>query len=224
MSDDVLRLIFGWTGTGLAMIFYIAPVVPMYKLLNDQVKVKDVTGVLLICSFMNCILWTDYGLLINDFTVYFANGVGGGISLIWITIYLIYLGNKNIKIAALFIFLLMAAIAGISIAFYFFIPTFLTGKVAMIFNILMYAAPGEKLVRVFKTKAYNLIPIYSTFGGLLCSLCWMLFGIIKADINLIVPNALGLFFSVFEIIIYYVFYCIKKNENNFDFDEDDKLA
>ena len=94
----------------------------------------------------------------------------------------------------------------------------------MIFNILMYAAPGEKIFKVFKTKKYNLIPIFSTIGGFFCSLCWLAFGIYKGDINLIIPNGLGLFFSILQIVVYLIFYCKKRSEENFDIGEDDKLA
>ena len=197
---------------------------PFIKLVNDHLKVNEVPGILLICSFMNCILWADYGLLDDTFQVYLANGIGGAITLIWITIFLIYIGKQNIKIALLYIILLMICVGGISYVFYFIIDKDITGKVAMIFNILMYAAPGEKIFKVFKTKKYNLIPIFSTIGGFFCSLCWLIFGIYKGDINLIIPNGLGLFFSILQIVVYLIFYCKKRSEENFDIGEDDRLA
>ena len=223
-GNQLFGEIFGWVGTGIAIYFYLAPAVPFIKLVNDHLKVNEVPGVLLICSFMNCILWADYGLLDDTFQVYLANGIGGAITLIWITIFLIYIGKQNLKIALLYIILLIICVGGISYVFYFIIDKDITGKVAMIFNILMYAAPGEKIFKVFKTKKYNLIPIFSTIGGFFCSLCWLIFGIYKGDINLIIPNGLGLFFSILQIVVYLIFYCKKRSEENFDIGEDDKLA
>ena len=223
-GNQLFGEIFGWVGTGIAIYFYLAPAVPFIKLVNDHLKVNEVPGVLLICSFMNCILWADYGLLDDTFQVYLANGIGGAITLIWITIFLIYVGKQNLKIALLYIILLMICVGGISYVFYFIIDKDITGKVAMIFNILMYAAPGEKIFKVFKTKKYNLIPIFSTIGGFFCSLCWLAFGIYKGDINLIIPNGLGLFFSILQIVVYLIFYCKKRSEENFDIGEDDRLA
>ena len=223
-GNQLFGEIFGWVGTGIAIYFYLAPAVPFIKLVNDHLKVNEVPGILLICSFMNCILWADYGLLDDTFQVYLANGIGGAITLIWITIFLIYIGKQNIKIALLYIILLMICVGGISYVFYFIIDKDITGKVAMIFNILMYAAPGEKIFKVFKTKKYNLIPIFSTIGGFFCSLCWLAFGIYKGDINLIIPNGLGLFFSILQIVVYLIFYCKKRSEENFDIGEDDRLA
>ena len=216
--------IIGWVGTGIAIYFYIAPAVPFIKLVKESLKVNEVPGILLICSFMNCILWADYGLNKNTFQVYLANGIGGAITLIWITIYLIYLGKKSLKIALFLIILLMVLVGGISYIFYKIINEEITGFVAMIFNILMYAAPGEKIFQVFKTKQYKLIPIFSTIGGLSCSLCWLIFAIYKMDINMIIPNGLGLLFAILQIIVYLIFYCKKRKEENFDIEDDDKLA
>ena len=103
----------------------------------------------------------------------------------------------------------MAVVGAISSFFYFIVDTQITGLVAMIFNVLMYAAPGEKIVRVFKTKQYNLIPIFSTIGGFFCSLCWLMFGVYKNDLNLIIPNALGLFLLFFKLL-FIVFFIAKK--------------
>ena len=152
LDKELIKQIFGWTGTGLAIIFFITPVVPICKLVNEQKKINEIPGLMLICSFMNCILWADYGLLDDSVQVYFANGLGGAITLIWITTYLIFLGKQSVGIALLLIILLMACIGGISYAFYFIIDKDITGLCAMVFNVLMYAAPGEKIFRVCKTK------------------------------------------------------------------------
>ena len=223
-NNKLVQQIFGWSGGALAIYFFIAPCVPFYKLVNEQIKVNEIPGFLLICSFMNCILWADYGLLDNAIQVYITNGLGSAITLIWITTYLIYLGKQNVCFALILIILLMIAVGGISFVFYFIISKKITGLTAMVFNVLMYAAPGEKIIRVCKTKQYYLIPIFSTIGGFFCSVCWLMYGIIKGDINMIIPNALGLFFAILQVIVYTVFYCKKKNEDNFDIGDDDKLV
>ena len=223
-NNQLVKQIFGWSGGALATYFFIAPCVPFYKLVNEQIKVNEIPGFLLICSFMNCILWADYGLLDNAIQVYITNGLGGAITLIWITTYLIYLGKQNVCFALILIILLMIAVGGISFVFYFIISKKITGLTAMVFNVLMYAAPGEKILKVCKTKQYNLIPIFSTIGGFFCSVCWLMYGIIKGDIYMIIPNALGLFFAILQVIVYTVFYCKKKNEDNFDIGDDDKLV
>jgi len=215
MGEGIVGKIFGWAGTIIATYFYLAPVVPFMQVLTNKLNYKDSPGVLLIMSFMNCILWADYGLVKNDFMVYFANGIGGTITLVWITIYLIFLGKKNLLLAVGYNFGLIVVVVLIMIIF-FIIDYNITGYCAMIFNVLMYAAPGEKIYRVITTKDYKLIPIFSTMGGFACSLCWLMYGIYQRDWKLYVPNALGLAFAILQIVIYLIYY-LKSKEKNQDF-------
>ena len=221
-ENDIVGDIFGWTGTVISTYFFIAPCVPFYKVVKEEMKYSDSPGLLLIFSFMNCILWACYGLLQDNSQVYVANGIGGTITLIWITIFLIYFAGKKFILAFLLNLAVIALIAGISIVFFYFIGAQITGLVAMVFNVLMYAAPGEKIYRVIKTGKYELIPIFSTVGGLLCSGCWLMFGIYKADMNLIIPNGLGLFFAILQVAVYLVYYCkAKKEDSDFKGESDD---
>ena len=221
-EQDLIGDIFGWVGTAISTYFYLAPAVPFFQVLNGKLEYKDSPGVLLICSFMNCVLWADYGLLNNTFLVYFANGIGGTITLVWITIFLIFLGKKNIGIALALNLALIIIVVGIMLLFYFIIDVKITGYVAMVFNVLMYAAPGEKIVKVIKTQNYKLIPIFSTVGGLACSLCWLIFGIYQGDLNLIIPNGLGLFFAILQVIVFLIYYLKNKNKGiDFPSENDD---
>ena len=210
-NEDKVGDIFGWVGTGISTFFYIAPVIPFIKLIKGEISYKESPGILLICSFMNCILWGDYGLLLDRFLIYFANGIGGVITLIWIVIFIIHYVEKRFAMALLYNLILIIAIVGIAMLFFFIVPYEITGKIAMVFNVLMYASPGEKMITVCKTGNYKLIPIWSTLGGTACSACWMIYGIYLVDWNQIIPNCLGVIFSIIQIIVF-LFYK-KKNGN-----------
>ena len=208
-DSDLVGDIFGWVGTAISTYFFIAPVVPFLKLIKGEATIKDSPGILLICSFLNCILWADYGLLKNRFLQYFPNGLGGSITLIWITIYLIYLADKKIHFALLYNLCLIVCVIGLAYLFYFVIDADITGKIVLIFNVLMYAAPGEKMYTVCKTGNYKLIPIWSTIGGTACSACWFIYGLYVKDWNVIIPNGLGVICSIIQIIVYMIY----KNKN-----------
>jgi len=204
-EEDLVAVIVGWIGTFLATYFFVSPVIPYIKVLKGEMKISDSPGILLICNMINTIIWTTYGLVGNTFQVYFNNCFGGSFTLLWISIYLIFLADKKIPMGILYISMLLILVTGFLYIFYFYVPYVVSGYIAMIFNILMYAAPGEKIVRVFKTKDYTLIPLFTTIGGLGCSLCWFIFGVYQNDTNIIVPNVLGLVFSIAQIVIYLVF-------------------
>ena len=79
------------------------------------------------------------------------------------------------------------------------------GKSAMIFNICMYAAPAQNIVAVFKTKDPTLIPVHTSIIGFLCSSTWFIYGLLDFDINVLIPNVLGIIFTVFQIGVW--IYC-----------------
>ena len=204
-EDDLGSIIFGWIGTAIALVFYIVPIVPYWKLIKGELTLKESPGLLLICSFLNCILWSDYGLLTNKFSVYFANGLGGAITLIFITIFLIHLADRKILFSLIYIFFLIACVTEIYFFCYYILDPEITAIIANVFNVLMYAAPGEKIYIICKNGNYKLIPIWSTLGGLACSTSWMFYGIYKKDKYLIIPNALGCASAIVQLIVYIIY-------------------
>ena len=72
------------------------------------------------------------------------------------------------------------------------------------------------------------MPIYSIIGAFLCTACWIIYGTIepeKPDINVLIPNGLGLLFAIIQLIVYFYFYCTtKKEKKNLRTEtDDDKL-
>ena len=211
-NDDLGSTIFGWVGTALALYFYIAPIVPFVKVIKGEMTWKQSPGVLLLCSFLNCILWSDYGLITNQFLLYLANGLGGTITLIYITIFLIHVADRKVLLSLFYNFFLICCIVEIYFVFYYLVPFKVTGIIANIFNVLMYAAPGEKIYQICKGASYQLIPIWSTIGGTACSTSWMCYGIYQKDIYVVIPNALGVLASIVQIVIFVIYRRKQKNK------------
>lgn len=213
MSSELVGEIFGWVGTAIATYFYLAPYVPFKKVIEGKMKHSDSPGLMLFMSFMNCIMWADYGLNQDKTQVYVANGLGGLITLVWITIFLIYAAGKDIKFAVLYNLIFIAAMTLVHFGCYFYFKDSLVAKVVMVFNILMYAAPGEKIYKVMTTYKYELLPIFSSLSGLACSLCWLCYGIYIKEITMIIPNGLGLLFAVLQVVAYYYYKHKKESQN-----------
>jgi solute carrier family 50 protein (sugar transporter) len=204
--------IMGWVGTVLSMVFYIAPIIPITKLIKKKCNLEEVPGPLLIMSFMNTIIWTTYGLRGDKTQVFVCNGLGGIISVFFIIIYLIYLAKQNWKLIIMYNFIFANFIVEIFYIFYKIIKNNNTnGLVAMIFNILMYASPGAKIYEVCKTGNYDLIPIYSCIVSVFNCISWFIHGLFLEDINIIIPNGSGIVLAIVQVLVWGVFY--KKNKN-----------
>ena len=236
-AKDLVGDIFGWMGSVISVVFFIAPVVPYYHLIKGKLTYKETPGVLLLCSYLNCVLWVVYGIKLNKLQVYSTNSIGGVFTLLWICIFLVFWLNKHVLKSIGFIALVVVVSVGIFLLFYFVADpqkdkAVVTGYVVMVFNILMYAAPGEKIYTVLKTKNHNLIPIYSTIAAFVGCICWLTYGICGSDLSVIVPNSLGLFFGILQIIVYLIIKFkynktpeIKKDgEDNISEKKDDKIS
>ena len=83
----------------------------------------------------------------------------------------------------------------------------------MAFNILMYAAPGEKMITVIQTKNKELLPIYSSITGLACSLCWFMYGCYISTMSMIIPNGIGILCAILQIGVWlYAYFKAKGGE------------
>lgn len=205
MQKQQIKLIFGIIGTIVAQFFYIAPVVPCIKLIKDELSYKNYPGILLVCSSLNCLLWFVYGIEKNELMVYLANGLGVAITEIWIIIYILFVVKTVIIYSILVNLGIVVFQGGIFVIFHVVLnKPAITSKIAMVMNILMYAAPGEKIYKVLKTNDYTILPISSSICGVICCTCWLIYGIYLGEISMIIPNALGDVFSVLQIIVYVV--------------------
>ena len=224
--------IFGWIGSVISVIFFIVPCVPFYNLIKEKITYKDTPGILLICSVINCIFWVVYGVKLGLTQSFITNAIGAIITTVWICIFLIFWVKKHALKSVGFIVLTLVVFVGIFCVFYYVVPPTVTGYCAMVFNVLMYAAPGEKIYTVIKTKNHNLIPIYSTIAAFVNSACWLIYGIAYSDINVIVPNVLGLFFAILQVTLYLIIKYkyhkdaeVKKDgEENVSEKKDDKIS
>ena len=224
--------IFGWIGSVISVVFFIVPCVPFYKLIKEKITYKETPGVLLICSVINCIFWVVYGVKLDLTQSFITNAIGAIITTVWICIFLIFWVKKHALKSVGFIVLTLVVFVGIFCVFYYVVPPTVTGYCAMVFNVLMYAAPGEKIYTVIKTKNHNLIPIYSTIAAFVNSACWLIYGIAYSDINVIVPNVLGLFFAILQVTLYLIIKYkyhkdaeVKKDgEENVSEKKDDKIS
>ena len=231
-TKDLVGDIFGWIGSVISVVFFIVPCVPFYKLIKEKITYKETPGVLLICSVINCIFWVVYGVKLGLTQSFITNAIGAIITTVWICIFLIFWVKKHALKSVGFIVLTLVVFVGIFCVFYYVVPPTVTGYCAMVFNVLMYAAPGEKIYTVIKTKNHNLIPIYSTIAAFVNSACWLIYGIAYSDINVIVPNVLGLFFAILQVTLYLIIKYkyhkdaeVKKDgEENVSEKKDDKIS
>lgn len=211
LNTELLCTILSWVGTAFALFLNLTPAFLFIDVFKNNKSHKSIPELMLIFNTLCGLCWFCYWFrLVNPVPCYSALG-NTCISLIFSFLYL-YLAVGKGLIKCFFACFIAADIC----AQFFYILGYwvqnvdMVGKLAMIINIVQYAAPGQSILTVIKTGNYKLIPITTTVAGVFCSSCWLGFGIIQNNFNTILPNSMGLILSLVQILIYYYFKCTEK--------------
>lgn len=208
-----LSVIVSWIGTIMGFILNIAPIVQFFNIFRGKEKIDIVPELMLVFNILCSELWSCYWLRQNIFVPFFSAAVGLGLSEIFAIIYLYFYGEKIVGKFLIYVLIESGLVYGFYYLLVFVIPTYQTvGTIAMVVNILTYIAPGQNIIKVIKQRNYKLISIASTIVGAACSLCWFSFGLMIKDINTIIPNSIGLTFSLINTFVWIYFYLNRKDE------------
>ena len=211
-----LPTIVSWIGTVIGIILNISPIVMFYSIIKGKNKIEIVPESMLIFNILCSSLWACYWYLqVDKFVPFFSSAFGLALSEIFSLIYLFFLAEKNWKKYFLYAFLEINLVIEFNYALLFIIEDYIiVGNIAMVVNIITYITPGQKIYQVIKTRNYNLIPISSTLSGSLCTLAWLIFGLLIWDIRTIIPNGLGLIFATINSGVWAYFYFTRDKEQD----------
>ena len=153
-KDSTIASIFGWSGTVVSMFFFISPInifLEMSKTNNHE----KIPALMLVFNTLNCGLWIVYGMSGGGTQPWVCNLIGLSFTLVYVVWYLLYrFEEKTSKISSIVASLMLVA----GILTFSFINLFnsdenfrkdtkkISGLIALVFNICMYAAPGQNLV------------------------------------------------------------------------------
>lgn len=197
---------FGWIGTIVSICFFASPAPQFFFLIRKKIKYSDINIIIIIGNYISSIVWLIYGFSINMKQIKICYCVGALISIVWIWTYLIYMGKKKISQSLIFTMILSA----LSFATYIILTVVITdkkliGEVCFIVCSLTYITPAQIIIKVINTKNYKLIPIYSAIISSIGFGSWTIFGLFNFNANIIIPNLVGLAFSLGQIILYRVY-------------------
>ncbi|KAE8694560.1 Bidirectional sugar transporter SWEET6a [Hibiscus syriacus] len=88
------------------------------------------------------------------------------------------------------------------------------GILCVVFNIGMYVSPLTVMSMVIKTKSVKYMPFTLSLFNVLNGIVWMIYALLKFDINVLIPNGLGSLSGMIQLILYAWFY-----KTNWDDDE-----
>jgi hypothetical protein len=152
-EPTAFELVVGYIGNAFALFFFFSPCVLMYNLITGKTELKNIPYILLFATWLNATLWFIYGFYLDKFTMQLCNIIGCGLSVIYIGIYIwFFFENYLFKIGAVIV--TWGVLFGVFAAFFWGFGDKLkevTSTTAVVFNIIMYAAPGQNIVKFILT-------------------------------------------------------------------------
>lgn len=169
---------------------------------------KDVGSLPLLpysCMAANCGLWTTYGLLKRNTSIWAPNLVGFLLALYYCKSFIKFAPKQSPTLPGsvrLHVTSLLTVGAAVAAAVLSSVNPALMGQAAVVFCIALFASPLSTLKTVLQTKSAQSIPLPFTLASVAACLCWSVAGVWKMkDLNVIIPNALGLLCGLAQVAL-----------------------
>lgn len=189
--------ILSYIGNTLSLIYFTTPLIQIILAYKKKLDKNAIPKTLLIFIMLNCLLW-----LINAFAsgglkqwipLLISNGFGLILNIAIFFLYLNLLLEQNIKKFLFFCFFTINVMAQISYAMFRYIilkdkeekeekqkeiEFHYIGFAATIINVIMYSSPVFNIMKLFKTRSSELLPIFTLGVGFLCTITFLIQGVV----------------------------------------------
>ena len=155
-EESLIANIFGWSGTCLALFFFLSPG-NLFLKMQKTGETKHIPYLMLVFNTFNTALWVIYGLSGGGTQPWVCNSIGLAFTMVYCIWYLLFKFSSFFgKISTIISYLIV--VGGIV---FFAILCHINedewgkkvkdpvGYFAMAINTIMYAAPGQNLVSFF---------------------------------------------------------------------------
>ncbi|KAJ9140342.1 hypothetical protein P3X46_031001 [Hevea brasiliensis] len=209
INTGTIRTIVGIIGNVVSLCLFLSPIPTFVKIIKQK-AVQDFKADPYVATVLNCAMWSFYGLPIvkeDSILVTTINAVGLLIELIYVCIFFIFSPNhkrRRIAIALTVEVIFVAVVILISIVA---LSTpkkraMFVGILCIILNIIMYVSPLTVMRMVIKTKSVKYMPFFLSLASLCNGIIWVVYALLKFDLNVVLPNGLGAISGLIQIILY----------------------
>ncbi|XP_042465134.1 bidirectional sugar transporter SWEET4-like [Zingiber officinale] len=214
VSADAIRTAVGILGNAISLGLFLSPL-PTFVRICKKGSVEEFSVVPYVATLLNCMMWVVYGLPVvhpHSTLVLTINGSGMAIELAYVLLFLIYArsGKQRAKVAAI-LAAQTAFVAAVALVVLTTVHTndrrsMVVGVLCVVFGAMMYAAPLSVMKMVIETKSVEFMPLTLSLASLFNGLCWTAYALIRFDLYITIPNALGVAFAVAQLVLYAVYY------------------
>ncbi|XP_010539122.2 PREDICTED: bidirectional sugar transporter SWEET13 [Tarenaya hassleriana] len=210
-TQNAWAFAFGIMGNIISFIVFLAPV-PTFVRICKKKSTEGFQSLPYVTALFSAMLWIYYALQKDGsgFLLITINGVGCFIETIYIILFVAFAHKKarvsTLKVIGLLNFLGFCAIV--------LVCQLLTkgsnrakvlGGICVGFSVSVFAAPLSIIRVVVRTKSVEFMPFSLSFFLTLSAVTWLLYGLSIKDFYVALPNILGAFLGVVQMILYIVY-------------------
>ncbi|KAK4748690.1 hypothetical protein SAY87_015276 [Trapa incisa] len=207
-------------GNAISLFLFMSPM-PTFIQIWKKGSVQQYSPAPYLATLVNCMVWVLYGVpwVTSDSTlVVTINGLGTAIELAYITFFLFFCSDRKKRVqmlAVLAVELALIAILSSLVLTVVHTPkqrSKVVGIICILFNIMMYAAPLSVMKLVITTKSVEYMPFFLSFASFANGLCWTVYALLRFDPFILIPNGIGSFFGLAQLILYATYYKSTKEQ------------
>jgi len=200
---DTIQECIGWVAGCLSACFYIYQIVPFINVIKGKIYFENSPGVFVTTCYVNCFLWYIYGDMIFSDQIKISNCIGACVTLLLITIYLLFEIRVYLVDTILNALILITGSWAIYRALTIIVDDDRTiGKLCIASTIFEYLTPIQIIYKVLKEKYYVLIEIYPCWINLSACISWVIYGILITDFYVVLPHIFGIIIYLMQIVIF----------------------
>ncbi|XP_030957616.1 bidirectional sugar transporter N3-like [Quercus lobata] len=215
ISHPTLAFTFGILGNIISFLVFLAPVPTFYRIFKKK-STQGFQSVPYVVALFSSILWLYYAMLKkNAMLLITINSFGCAIEMIYIILYITYAprapGNLALKV---FVSMNMGLFTSILLVTHFavkekFRVEFL-GWVCVAISVSVFAAPLSIVAQVIRTRSVEFMPFNLSFFLTLSAMMWFAYGLFLKDICIAIPNIVGFFLGLLQMLLYAIYRNKKK--------------
>ncbi|KAL8532881.1 hypothetical protein ACS0TY_009183 [Phlomoides rotata] len=209
---------FGIFGNIISILVYLAPL-PTFIRIHKEKSTMGFDSLPYAVALFSAMLWMYYALLnTNAILLISINLFGCIIQSIYISIFLFYASKKARTHAAKVLGLMNVGLLALIFLLTFFIfPSShiriqVVGWICVVVSVTVFAAPLSIVVQVVRTRSVEFMPFPLSFFLTLSAIMWFAYGLFQKDICVALPNVVGFFLGMLQMLVYGIFRNVKPRE------------
>ncbi|KAJ3691819.1 hypothetical protein LUZ61_000090 [Rhynchospora tenuis] len=217
---DLVLFSIGVVGNVISVLMFASPISTFWRIIQSR-STGDFEPTPYVVTLLNSSFWVYYGLTKPDaFLVATVNGVGVVLEAIYVFLFLLYANpSQRMKAALLVGGLDVGAFGAVFLVTWFGIHDEsarigVIGTIGAFLNILMYGSPLAAVKTVINTKSVEFMPFFLSLFLFLNGGVWTAYAILAKDVFLGIPNGMGFFLGLIQLVIYMIYMNSKASTNS----------